>query len=1011
MKTGVGRPWTALGLLLVLCTGQAAADFSGYYAIAGINTGNWVLSNPNDISPRSKPNSVEIASDVSDDTVLTVTAQQAGMVSAQLNYTPRQSGGAGYVLNGNRSAVSKGSQNVSFLVKAGDSFGFYVGSTPARYAPSPKNPPGTLNISNFSPPSSPTCASGAVDAPIISKVVPDANSATVMFNYCPPEGQATSYTVTAQPGGLSGSGTATPLVVNRLDSYSNYSFVVTATAGGKSVVSAPMSAKTLCAVSGPRGCVSSPPMPDAPTITDVTVTGRTMRVNYNYSGPPQTLTFQAQATSTSTGTRYDSAQSSSGPLTIGGLPLGQSYSVVVVASNTAGWGTISNPLRAGLPQLAITSLVAGNQSARISFTTSNGSDSDANISLAATPAGGGQPLTVNNISSPYLLQGLSNGTTYTVMLTGSNRYGRNSSDASTPFTPGTVPGAPTNLEVQRGNRQATVVFQPPLDNGGSPITKYKVVVEPGNIVLPVLASPAVVQGLKNGLQYNIRVMATNAWGDGLAVSSGPYMPGTLPPPPMVQQIEIGNSEAQVFFNPPQSPDDLPITGYTVTATPPPGTPGGPVTANGKASPLLLRGLVNGVPYQLTMTASNVLGQGPQSAGGQLVTTPQPDRPVVADVGIVGNIATVSFYQGQPGHDPASNYRVEAFEATPNGAVLGTGLSVLGNNSPLVLPPLPWGKQYRFTVTAFNPQGPSVSAPTTVYGLQRNRWLSTLSDSLPLNLLMVPGTHDSASYDTTADLGETQDWDIAAQLDNGIRFLDIRVGDAGLCRNVKGDNYPFELRHGFICLGNFQTHVMDPVNNFLLSNPREVVMMSIKDEDDLNVPLFMAKVIRQPVNSFITQAAPGTLLGAVRGKVVLFDRLGANTGVPWAPPQMRDQDDYDLDNNCFLEWYLGFLPYIDCSIDYPAKARKVIEFLNLASQQQAQGVSAYWINFASAQWKGMYIGNSAEVANAAVTQYFHEINSGYKGQPRRFGSTILMDYPNRQGDQVINSLLNFNRMVQ
>lgn len=1019
MKTRIRQSGIALGILLVLLCGQALADFTGYYAISPMNTGNWSLSNPMDISPRSGQSSVEIASDVTGDTQLTVTAQKAGTVTAQLLYQHRGASGYGYMINGTEYPVNSSSnQAVTFQVKAGDTFGFYIGSTAPQNAPSPQNPPGTLKISSFSPPSSSTCASGATAAPIISKVVPGGNDATVMFNYCQPAGQAVSYIVTAQPGGLTGAGSATPVIVSNLNSYTNYSFTVTATVGNNNYISAPQSAQTLCVITGTKpngqnGCISAPPSPQAPTITGASLNGQNMQVNYSYSGPPQTLLFQAQATSTSTGKVYNSAQRTTGPLIINGLTPGHIYTVMVVASNTAGMGTASAPLKVGLAQLTIDSVVPGNQSAKITFGTSNGSDSGANISLTATPVGGGQAITAANISNPYILQGLNNGTSYTVTLMGINRYGSNSSLPSTVFTPGTVPGAPLNLQVLRGDGQATVTFQPPASNGGSAITKYSVVMEPGNIVVPVLESPAVVQGLSNGQQYAISVVATNAWGNGPTANFGNYMPGTLPASPTLQQIMIGDGLAQVFFNPLSNHNDLPITGYTVVATPPYGTPGGVVTASGKASPVLLTNLINGASYQLMLSATNILGQGPTTGGGVVVTTAQPNRPVIQSVAISGNNVAVSFYQGQPGHDPAKNYLVEAFEVTSTSALAGTGISFSGATSPLALPPLPWGKTYQFTVTAFNPTGPNVSAPSISYGMQRNRWMTGMPDNIPLGLLMVPGTHDSGSYDMATDLGETQDWDIATQLDNGIRFLDVRVANAnaGNC-SIKFQSYPFEVRHGFLCLGNFQTMVMEPVNNFLKNNPKETVMMSIRAEDTLNNSLFMKTVINQPANGFLTQVDSNTSLGSVRGKVVLFDRFGGGVGVPWAKPQMQDQDDYDLDNNCYFILAGGFFPWFDCSIDYPSKAQKVIEFLNLASQQQkTQGAASFWINFASAQWKGLYIGNNAEVANAGVTEYFRQLNQGEGGlPPARFGSTILMDYPDRQGDKVINSLLNFNRVA-
>ncbi|KAJ2897263.1 1-phosphatidylinositol phosphodiesterase-like protein [Zalerion maritima] len=54
------------------------------------------------------------------------------------------------------------------------------------------------------------------------------------------------------------------------------------------------------------------------------------------------------------------------------------------------------------------------------------------------------------------------------------------------------------------------------------------------------------------------------------------------------------------------------------------------------------------------------------------------------------------------------------------------------------------------------------------------WMSHLPDHLPLSALSIPGTHNSHTYFRALPSVRCQAVDIAAQLRNGIRFLDIRV---------------------------------------------------------------------------------------------------------------------------------------------------------------------------------------------------------------------------------------------
>jgi len=133
--------------VLLLVMKSALADFSGYYALSYSNFGNW-QGDAASMSPRSNHARVEIIS-TSVDNPLTISAQKSGVVSASLSYVQRGSSGAGYIHNGNRHAISQ-TQDVQFAVNAGDTFGFYIGAsqTPA----SPTNPPGTLAITNFTPP-------------------------------------------------------------------------------------------------------------------------------------------------------------------------------------------------------------------------------------------------------------------------------------------------------------------------------------------------------------------------------------------------------------------------------------------------------------------------------------------------------------------------------------------------------------------------------------------------------------------------------------------------------------------------------------------------------------------------------------------------------------------------------------------------------------------------------------------------------------------------------------------
>jgi hypothetical protein len=75
-----------------------------------------------------------------------------------------------------------------------------------------------------------------------------------------------------------------------------------------------------------------------------------------------------------------------------------------------------------------------------------------------------------------------------------------------------LPGAPTNVIATAGNGEATVSFNPPKSDGGSPIIRYTVTSQPGNITASGKQSPITIKGLTNGTIYTFTVTAGNSVG-------------------------------------------------------------------------------------------------------------------------------------------------------------------------------------------------------------------------------------------------------------------------------------------------------------------------------------------------------------------------------------------------------------------------------------------------------------------------------------------------------------------
>jgi YVTN family beta-propeller protein len=248
-------------------------------------------------------------------------------------------------------------------------------------------------------------------------------------------------------------------------------------------------------------------------------------------------------TATDTTNPAQGGQTASGtgsPITVTGLTNGDTYTLTVTATNTAGTGSASSPSNPVTPVGApgaptAVSATAGNGTATASFTSpvSNGGSAITSYTVTATdtinPAHGGQ--TASGSGSPITVSGLTDGDAYTLSVTATNGLGTGpASGPSNPVTPVGAPGAPTAVSATAGNSQATVSFTPPTSNGGSALTSYTVTATDttnpahGGQTASGSGSPITVSGLTNGDTYTLSATATNGVGTGSA--SGPSNPVT-----------------------------------------------------------------------------------------------------------------------------------------------------------------------------------------------------------------------------------------------------------------------------------------------------------------------------------------------------------------------------------------------------------------------------------------------------------------------------------------------------
>lgn len=262
-----------------------------------------------------------------------------------------------------------------------------------------------------------------------------------------------------------------------------------------------------------------------------------------------------------------------------------------------------------------------------------------------------------------------------------------------------------------------------------------------------------------------------------------------------------------------------------------------------------------------------------------------------------------------------------------------------------------------------------------------KWMEELDDSIPLNKINIPGTHDSLAYELKGEVtklvsesAKNQNLSIAEQLRCGCRFFDIRTDE-----NLNGC-------HGIVDCTNGLSEVMSCVSDFLYLNNKETVLIRLKNERSVKYrEAFLKKlndIFCKYKNLFWKNNSKNEWppLSEVRGKVVLLDDLDehffCNNGYGLIyEDNMTIQNDYNnpdpkiklqkIENNILLDYNLdkmkmnyvsatgfaaGIFPFCRTPRDYADFLNpKVISFIIDNSSVLRMGIIAFdFIDLMAAQ---------------------------------------------------------------
>jgi titin len=444
-------------------------------------------------------------------------------------------------------------------------------------------------------------------------------------------------------------------------------------------------------------------VPNPPSIVDLVAGDTYIDISFSapaFNGGNAIVNYQYSTSDNSQNYIVFNPPQTVSPFRINNLENGQPYTIWLQAINARGSSENSNDLTTTpytVPDSpTLDQLIAGNTYIDVYFSppTFNGGNTITDYTYSLN---GDTDVSMEGITSPYRITGLTNGQLYTVSVKATNARGSSivSSNESSAI-PYTISNPPILRSLTAGINAIDVSFSAPTFDGGRLIIDYQYSINNGTLVsIGNMVSVFTIPDLSNGVAYAVRMVAVNIAGNSEFSDTFTTTPFDVPDPPTIIELVPGNRVIDLSFSAPAWNGGSTITNYQYSID-----EGSLIPINTLLSPYTIYDLSNGRLYSITLVSVNARGN--SSVSNMLTATPRtlPDRPTILT--ITPGDHTIEVFFAPPewnGGSPITSYRyIIDNEVYTLESVSNTVFTIFDLNN---------GQEYDIAMTAINVAGESV----------------------------------------------------------------------------------------------------------------------------------------------------------------------------------------------------------------------------------------------------------------------------------------------------------------